>query len=62
MIAVTLWAIYCMIASVAIAMTLREYLKSRRQTLIWALMGMASCLAWPVLVAATLITQRLERT
>jgi len=58
MFATVLWSIYCVIASVAIAMTLREYLKNRQQKLVWVLMGVLSCLAWPMLILAALLMPR----
>lgn len=53
-----LWAVYCMITAVAMAMTLREYLRSGRREFHWALVGILACLIWPVLVAVAVLLAR----
>ena len=53
-----LWAIYCMITAVAVVMTIREYLRSGRRELHWALLGILTCLIWPVMVAVAVLSTR----
>lgn len=53
-----LWAIYCMITAVAMAMTLREYLGSGRGQFRWVLVGLLACLVWPLMVVVAVFSAR----
>lgn len=53
-----LWTVYCMITAVAMAMTLREYRRSGRQELHWALVGVLACLIWPVMLVVAVLSAR----
>jgi hypothetical protein len=43
--------IYALIATISIYMTWREHIMKKRPSIVWTLVGMLTCLVWPVAVA-----------